>query len=292
MKNYGNKAGYKIFEITLRYLGLDFAYGLLLFIVPYYIFFRPSVYKNSKPYLMRRFPGDSFIQRYLRLFKYIFTFGQSLIDQYYFGFSGEPAIKLDFDREQEMLDLLEKKPVIFVMSHLGYWEVAMAGSSRFKKKMNVMVNMEVDKNKRKSFYDIRKNGGELKFIDIAGDYGGMIEAANALMLGEVVGVTGDRAAGWRTKTASFLGDPARFPVIAELLALPTGAAVVVLLTSKASRYHIRFHWKDISAGVISDKTLSRDEKIEKMLELYTGELENHVRDNPYLWFNFFDFWEL
>lgn len=289
-KSYGNKLGYSIFQFVLKNIGLTWAYGILIFLVPYYVMLRPGVYRRSKPYLQRRFPEDSFFKRYSRLFKYIFIFGQALIDQFYFGFVGESKIKLEFEREAEILDLLKQKPVIFLMSHVGFWEVSMAGSVRFNKKMNVMVNKDFDKDKRKSFYDIREN--KFNLINVSDNFGGMIEATNALLRGEAVGVTGDRAEQWRSKNVSFLGSPAKFPVIAQQLAVATGASVIVLFTSKEEKFKIRFRWKDISTEVLSDEKLNKDEKIQRMLELYAEELEKHVQAHPYLWFNFFDFWQM
>lgn len=286
---YGNKLGYSIFYFILKNISLKWAYGLLILLVPYYVILRPSVYKLSKPYLKRRFPNDSFLKRYLRLFKYIYIFGQALIDQLYFAFADESKIKLEFDREPEILDLMNKRPVIFLMSHVGFWEVSMAGSVRFNKKMNVMANQNYDKDKRKSFYDIKAS--KFGFIDVSDQYGGMIEATNALLRGEVVGVTGDRAEGWRTKSVYFLGAPAKFPVIAQQLAVSTGAAVIALFTTKEKNLKIHYRWNDISTEVLSDQKLTKDEKIEKMLEIYAGELEKHLQSHPYLWFNFFDFWK-
>lgn len=289
-KSYGNKLGFSIFLFILKHIGKNWAYGLLIFLVPYYVILRPGVYQRSKPYLERRFPGDSFVKRYLRLFKYIFVFGQTLIDQLYFGFVGEAKLKLDFEHEPEILDLLSKKPVIFLMSHVGFWEVSMAGSVKFDKKMNVMINKDFDKEKRKSFYDIK--GYQFNLINVSDQYGGMIEATNALLRGEVVAVTGDRAEGWRSKNVSFLGSPAKFPVIAEQLAIATGASVIALFTAKEGKNKLHFSWKDISTEALSNPNLTKDEKIQEMLELYATELERHVQKNPYLWFNFFDFWKM
>lgn len=289
-KGYGNKIGYAIFHYVLKNIGINWAYGMLWILVPYYVILRPAVYKRSKPYLQRRFPRDNFLKRYLRLFKYIFIFGQTLIDQFYFGFVGESKIKLEFDREAEVLKLLKEQPVIFLMSHVGFWEVSMAGSMRFHRALNVMIDKEVDKDKRQSFYDVQEN--KFHLINVSENYGGMIEATNALLRGEVVGVTGDRAEQWRTKTVSFLGSPANFPIIAEQLAVSTGVPIIVLFTSKVKKFTIRLEWKDISSEVLQNNQLRKDEKITKMLESYVKELEKHVQDHPYTWFNFFDFWKI
>ncbi len=287
---YGNKLGYSIFHFILKNIGLYWAYGLLFLLVPYYVILRPSVYQCSKPYLQRRFPGDSFLKRHLRLFKYIFIFGQALIDQLYFGFVGESKIELDFERELEILNLLNERPVIFLMSHVGFWEVSMAGSARFNKKLNVMVNKDFDKDKRKSFYDIRDK--KFNLINVSDNYGGMVEATNALLSGEAIGVTGDRAEQWRTKSVSFLGSPAKFPTIAQQLAVATGASVIALFTSKQGKYRVHIDWEDISTEVLADEKLTKDEKIEKMLQNYSNALEKHIQKHPYIWFNFFDFWKM
>lgn len=287
-KSYGSKLGYSIFHWITKYFGLKWAYSLLLLVVPYYVLFRPDIYQRTKPYLKRRFPHDSFIVRYLRLFKYIFVFGQNLVDQYAIGLMGVSSLELVFEHEEEVLELLEHRPVIFLMSHVGFWEASMAGSIRFKKKMNVMVSQAFDKDKRKSFYDLQHFN--FKLIDVSDPYGGMIEATNALLRGEVVGVTGDRADRWRSKTVSFLGSPAKFPIIAQQLAVATGASVIALFAAKKGK-KLQITWKDISLDELSGRDLTKEEKIDIMLENYTKELESYLDNEPYLWFNFFDFWQ-
>ena len=289
-RGYENKLGYSIFHFILKNTGLNWAYGILLLLIPYYVILRPSVYRCSKYYLQRRFPSDNLLKRYLRLFRYIYSFGQALIDQLYFGFVGESKFKLEFEREPEIIDLLSKKPVIFLMSHVGFWEVSMAGSARFNKTINVMVNQDFDKDKRKSFYDIREK--KFNLINVSDSYGGMVEAANALLRGEALGVTGDRAEGWRYKCVPFLGAPAKFPTIAQQLAVATGASVIALFTSKRGKYRIHIDWKDISTDVLGDQKLTKDEQIEGMLKKYAEALEMHIQNHPYLWFNFFDFWKM
>jgi predicted LPLAT superfamily acyltransferase len=287
-KSYGNKLGYSLFQFVLKNIGLNWAYGILFLVVPYYVILKPDVYRRSKSYLQRRFPDDSFLKRYLRLFKYIFIFGQALIDQLYFGFVGESRFELDFEREAEILELLRRKPVIFLMSHVGFWEVSMAGSVRFDQKLNVMINQDFDKGKRNSFYDLGEK--RFKIINVKDHYGGMIEATNALLRGEAVGVTGDRAAGWRSQQIAFLGDLAQFPVTAQQLAVATGAVVIALFASR-EKGKVSLRWKDVSTAVLVEQKLSKDEKIRKMLKLYAEALEAEVYQRPYLWFNFFDFWQ-
>lgn len=289
-RGYGNKLGYSIFYFILKNTGLNLAYGILFLLIPYYVIFRPSVYQCSKYYLQKRFPSDNWLKRYLRLFRYIYSFGQVLIDQLYFGFVGESKFQLEFEREPEIIDLLNKRPVIFLMSHVGFWEVSMAGSSRFNKRLNVLVNQNYDKDKRKSFYDIREK--KFNLINVSASYGGMIEATNALLRGEALGVAGDRAEGWRTKSVPFLGAPAKFPTIAQQLAVATGASVIALFTSKRGKDRIHIDWVDISTDVLADQKLTKDEQIEGMLKKYAEALEMHIQDHPYLWFNFFDFWKM
>jgi predicted LPLAT superfamily acyltransferase len=257
-------------------------------VVPYYVLLRPDIHRRTKPYLKRRFPHDSLLVGYLRLFKYIFIFGRNLIDQYAIGLMGETRIEVDFEREAEVLERLEHRPMIFLMSHVGFWEASMTGSARFNKKMNVMVSQDFDKGKRRSFYDLQ--GYNFELINVSDPYGGMIEATNALLRGEVVGLTGDRADQWRSKTVSFFGSPAKFPIIAQQLAVATGTPVMALFAAKKGN-KIRIAWKDISTGVLSGKDLTKEEKIVRMLENYAEELETYLRGEPYLWFNFFDFWQ-
>lgn len=288
-KSYGNKFGFLFFQFILKNVGLKAAYGILFLIVPYYVIFRPSVYKRSRPYLKRRFPNDNCIVRFLRLFKYIYTFGITLIDQLYYGYTGELKDQIELERKEELLELVNKKPAIFLMSHVGYWEISMATTINFNKKMNVLLNKNFDKNKRNSFYDLQDN--DFNIINVTEQFGGMIELTNALLGGEMIGVMGDRAEQWRSKTCSFLGSPASFPIIAQQLALATGASVITIFAVKNDRSKIELLWNDISSDVLSNDNLTKEEKIQRMIDNYSNELKKFVDKYPYYWFNFFDFWK-
>lgn len=291
-KNYGNKLGYDIFAWLMKNTGVVPAYCLLALIIPYYMLFRPGVYRSAKPYLQHRFPQDSGIKRYFRSFKYTYIFGQFLIDQAYFGFVGENKFKFIFERKEEIVQLTQDQPVIFLMSHLGYWEISIAASECLKKQVSILVDQSVDKNKRQSFYDRRKDDFGFKFISAVDDYGGMIEAVNALLRKEIVGVTGDRAEKWRCASTIFMGDNAKFPIIAQQLALATNAPIIALFTYGKPKMEIHIEWVDVSSSALNDATLNKEQKIEKMLSLYAGALEKHLERYPYLWFNFFDFWKV
>ena len=38
--------------------------------------------------------------------------------------------------------------------------------------------------------------------------------------------------------------------------------------------------------------MPRDQAVEELLGRYVATLEDYVQDNPYMWFNFFDFWDV
>ena len=289
--NYGGRLGYGIFQWTLRRMGVLPAYWLLAFVVPYYVLFRPSARRSARPYLRHRFPDRGPVWLFFATIVYFYRFGQVLVDQGAMGILGPEKFEIEFPEEDMLREAAHGgRGLVLVTSHVGNWQTAMAHVGH----LNVPVSFQFRREEHtegRHFFDLAGRAGDFRLVSPEVFLGGMVELAAALRRGECVAVMGDRAFGARTAKTGFLGEPAPFPISAYHLAYVTEAEVVVFLTVRTGRLRYRLTCRRL--GDTRNLTHGdRDATIRRLLEEYARVLERHVQKHPFMWFNFFDFWNV
>lgn len=112
----------------------------------------------------------------------------------------------------------------------------------------------------------------------------------AIKKGELIGIMADRA-GYdeRVMSCEFLGGPANFPVGPWLLGLILKAPIILCfgLYQGGNRYQLNF---ELLTEQLSAPRHQRDAEIAQAMGRYAHRLEHYIRQAPYNWFNFYDFW--
>jgi predicted LPLAT superfamily acyltransferase len=288
-QNYGHNFGMKCFYIILKYSGILTAYLLLAFVFPFYAL-RPKIQKSASYYLKKRFSNDNFISRWVRTIRYIYQFGLVLVDQVAVGILGSSIISVDFPKSDNLYSLSkENTGIILLSSHIGTWKMVMAHMGYLAKPLNFLMKID-KKEQNRYFFDISGDKSKYRLIDPTGFMGGMIESANVLEDKECLAVNGDRAFHWHTGRALFFNEYAVFPVIAQNLAYSTGSQLVMLLTSRTGTLSYFIEYINLTEMLIITEKMSKKEIIQQYLDLYAENIEIFLQKNPYMWFNFFDFW--
>ena len=118
--------------------------------------------------------------------------------------------------------------------------------------------------------------------------GGILDAYNALLQGDVVCMMGDRCRENESARIPFLGASARFPLAAFLLSSRTGAPVIPIFAYRERRHRqmtICFLDPILPAG-----RRIRREELRPKVELYVAELEKMALEHPYECFIFENIW--
>lgn len=286
--SYGNKAGFGIFHFLLKILGPSPAYVLLAFILPYYLLFRKSARLRASHYLKCRFPGHGKVKLFFTTANHFFEFGKVLIDQAAIGILSKERFKVDFPGGESLYAMARRnRGMVMVTSHVGNWQTAMTTMDYMEKPVNYLF--EAEHNEGKHFFDLAGKRKQFKIISPKGFLGGMVECTNALKDNEVVAVMGDRAWGSKTIEMPFLGKNAKFPITPYYLSYATGADLVILLTVRTGKLAYSFRAQCISEGLDRSK-ISKNEAIKLLAERYVESIELFVKDYPFMWFNFYDFW--
>lgn len=289
-RSIGSSFQHKFFYALIRIGGRRLAYFFLYFIVLYYILFRPSIRRKCYFYLSHRFSDNSFLKRMIRSYRLSLELGKVLIDRAIIGILGHEKLSVSFEHRETLRNLVaEGNGVIFLMAHVGCWQVALSALSYLKTRVNMLIRRDegdVDRH----YFEHQSSESPYSIIDPDGYLGGTLEMINALKRGEVLCVMGDRVFGNPRNTVStdFLGENAPFPFSAFKVASATGAPVVIFLTHKkgASRFGL-----DLAKVIRVPEGLGRSgEKFRPYVSDFVHVLEKYTESYPFQFFNFYDMW--
>ena len=274
---------------AIRWLGVRWACGLLVFIAAYLTLANPAGYRDSKDFLRRVLGPQPFWKWPLLVYRHFFSFGITLLDRLavIMGRSkiqcvheGEFLFKVYLDRGQG---------IILLGAHVGSWEIASHLLGRLGKPVNVVV-LEKEEARIRRLFDHALASKMFNLIATDGPPLRAIPIAAALRRGEIVALLGDRSFGGADVSVPFLGGPARFPAGPFLLAAATGAPIfqTFVVRERPGRYRFfSFPANFISRDILRAGTTA----LRPHVAQYAARLADVARQYPFQWFNIYPFWE-
>jgi predicted LPLAT superfamily acyltransferase len=271
--------------LSLR-LGRHLSRSVLYGIAAYFFLFGPSARRYSLQYLrlaLRREP------RAADRFRQILSFATTIHDRVYLINGQYQKFNISSEGEAAMLAQCGGRGALLLGAHMGSFEV-MHALSRRHAGLHVAMAMYED--------NARKIGGILAAInpsvepDIValGHIDAMLNIAERLEQGAFVGVLGDRTLGEEpAQEVTLLGERAYLPTgpmrAAAILRCPV--FFMAGLYRGANNYHVVFERvADFSVTSVGSRNLA----VRAAIERYAAVLDQYCRNDPYNWFNFFDFW--
>jgi predicted LPLAT superfamily acyltransferase len=183
---------------------------------------------------------------------------------------------------------------VILMSHVGSWEIAarlLRQQGRSHPSMRLLLYLgakhreQIERRQKKS---VEESG--IRVISVPDDGGSamdIVEGLNFLREGGLVSLTGDRLWGreQRAVTVRFAGGEARIPEIPYLLAMLSGAPLLIFFGYRTGKgtYHL------ITKPPLFITKASRGERnraVEKAAQAYADLLADTVRAHPYEWYHF------
>ena len=288
-----SEAGSGLLVRFIRWVALDvsapLARAMLLPITAYFLVVRGPERRASRHYLrraLRREPG------LLDIARHIHTFATSILDRVAFlsGESRTRAVRVHgVECLQHYLDA--GRGVLLFGSHLGSFEaVRHVGFSR--PGIEVRILMDYHRNPQVTqMLDALNPMARASVIDAGGDATRVLLAINeALARGGLVGLLADRGHGNdATLPAQLLGSTIALPLGPYRIAAVTGAPVVLIfgLLQPDGTYDVYF---ESFAERIELRREHRTEDAALWAGRYAAHLEARIREAPYNWFNFYDYW--
>lgn len=282
--------GHWFFYVAMRIFGHAGGYVLLVPVVFCYVLCSRKIHHITKPYLSCRFPEHGFFRLWLDTFKNILSFGQVLVDRGWLGVNKNATLQGDFVGYDKLLNAINQgRGVILLTAHIGNWQTALAHLENLPVKVHALMQYD-QQAVAKHYFDLHGKSRSFEIINADGPFGGMVDAAAALQRGEAVTIMGDRYVKGSCSTVDFFGSAVRLPDAAYMLAACAKAPVAILLAAKTGqkKYQIRV-WEPFYPEY--HNRLERAEMLRECSQKFALIMGKHLKQYPFQWYNFFDFWE-
>jgi predicted LPLAT superfamily acyltransferase len=272
--------------LSLR-LGRPAGRFFLYFIAAYFFAFAPTARRHARAYLRRVLGREPTA---LDRFRHVLTFATTIHDRVYLMKGWLHLFDIRVAGEDLVRGALEAGQGAFLMgSHVGSFDLIRVVGQR-QPGLRVVMAMYEDIARKLNEMLAAVNPGARPEVIALGRMDAMLRIQECLDRGAFVGVLADRTLGNEAcQSVEFLGQPARFPMGAMRAAALMRRPVIFMIGvyRGGNRYDVAFEpLADFSA--VQPK--QREVAIQEAIARYAALLEKHVRDNPYNWFNFFDFW--
>lgn len=291
----GRREGGGRFALWLiRTIGLTCGRGiarLILYPITLYFFCRRSHERRaSRAYLARVLgrPAGTF-----DVLRHIHAFAAITLDRVFLLARG----MRDFDIEIVGLEALEGRldggrGVLLLGAHIGSFEVLRVLAL---KRPQIPLRVVLDKAQTPVMTELLEAlAPDIGNNVIDASRGGtdvVLAMHEAARHGAMIALLGDRGRAHETmRHVPFLGVPAPFPAAPWLIASTLKLPVVLCfgLYLGGNRYRLLFE------PFVEDATIPREDRqatLDALIRRYAARLEAMVREHPYNWFNFYDFWD-
>jgi len=272
--------------LALR-LGRPLAHRLLHLVAGYFYLFAPRARRYGREYLRRVLGREpTSVERY----RQVSTFAATILDRLYLTRERYDLLEISIEGEELMRAALERGRGAFLLgAHLGSFEM-MSAVGRRQPGLRVALAMYTGYSSR--IADRVGFGPATSATEIVplGQLESMLRIRECLEEGKFVGMLADRSFGDApAESVTFLGEPALFPTGPMRAAAALRRPVIFMagLYRGGNRYRVVF----LPLADFSQQTpLGRTQAVRAAIERYVRLLEQCCREDPYNWFNFYDFW--
>ena len=260
---------------------------LLLYpITAYFLFSAGSQRRASRDYLRRVFARRI---RWPDIARHIHCFASTILDRVYFLADRHELFDIRVHVDDALHQRIEQGGCILLGSHLGSFE-ALRSRGIARRKLPIKILMYREHNQiLTGILDELNPEIAASVIDLART-DSLLQAHEALQNGAILGMLGDRVAhSDKTVRCQFLGEQATFPAGPMLLAGALKVPVILFfgLYRGGRRYDLHF---ELFAEQVDIDRKQRQADMARWTQAYAARLEYYLRQAPYNWFNFYNFW--
>jgi len=287
-RSRGGYWGNWFFIQMIRFLGVRWAYGWLVFVAAYYTVAAPQSRRCSIEFLERALGPLPWWKRPLLVFRHFYSFGVLMLDRMAV-IMGRKTVQCRFEGEAPLKEALDRgKGIILLGAHLGSWEIGGQLLERLGKPVNLVV-LEKEEARIRQLFDRALENRKFQLLATDGHPLRSIPILAALRRGEIVALHGDRSFGGKDLAVPFLGGVARMPVGPWHLAAASGAPVFQVFVVRERLGHYRFYSCE---GRTLPRSLLRAEPsaFQECVSGYAARLEEAARQYPFQWCNFYPYW--
>ncbi|WP_018860623.1 MULTISPECIES: lipid A biosynthesis acyltransferase [unclassified Thioalkalivibrio] len=283
----GSPLALRIILWVALHLGRPAGRVLLYPITAYFLLFAPRSRGYSRDYLRRVLGREPRLREIARHFH---SFASVILDRVFLLAGKDDCLDLHvYDREIFLEHVESGRGALLLGAHLGSFE-ALRVLAVGKHDFPVRVLMYRDHNQRITQLLEALNPQVAASVIPLGEMETLLHARDCLEQGGIVATLADRVAeSDKMIECRFLGGRAWFPQGPLLLAAVLKVPVILCfgLYRGGNRYDIVF---ERFADSIEAPRGQREAALAEWVQRYADRLEARVREAPYNWFNFYDFW--
>lgn len=278
----------------IRFVGLHFGRGsarLILYPATLYFYFRRGPERRASRDYFRRLdgkPGSA-----LQVMRLIHAFGSTILDRVFLLARGIDGFQISTCGVDELHRHLDRgQGVLLLGAHVGSFEVLRVLATR---RPDCKLKLVMDKSKTPALTQLLEAlAPELSDSIIDTARGGMdivLALSEAASEGAMIALLGDRGRPHELmRDAPFLGTDAPFPAAPWLIASLLKVPVVLCLGMYRGGRRYDLVFETLAERVELPRT-DRNHALDAYIQQYAARLEHYLRDAPYNWFNFYDFWQ-
>ena len=220
-------------------------------------------------------------------FKHVYAFSLTIFDR----FISNEGIQEQLNVERINLhafESLQKTGGMLIFSHHGNWAQSFKIFQSYDITLNIIGDEIIDENlhKLESASDENKR---INIISLKNGMQAMLDIAHALQNNEVVIIMVDRVQeANKTVEVDFLGRKTLLHSGGFEIAIMRKAPILACDIVRLGDQKIRIMFSDI----IVTSRMKKAEKLQDLAQQYANFLDRVVREHPWQWFNFFDFWRV
>lgn len=278
---------------TIRWIALNLgrpvARCLLYPITLYFLLFGPKQRRASMRYLSRVLPHRP---TWWDAAKHIHCFASTILDRVYLLTGRFDKFAINFPPESMPLKYSKLGyGCILLGSHIGSFEVLRSyGMCRYP--LPIKILMHEQQNPMLISILNALNPALPQMVIRLGGPDSLLQVKDTVDAGSAVGMLGDRIMGMpgeKTVTCTLLGDPIQLPAAPVLIAASLKVPLIVFfgIYHGGNRYSIHF---ELLAERIELSRNNRQADIQFWMQKYADLMEKYIRQEPYNWFNFYDYW--
>lgn len=281
-KSRGGVSGTKIFVFFIQHAGVNSAYFLLYFVVPYFIFFLPKARKSIYHYFRKRL-GYTRYQAMSGIWKNFYRFGQINIDKIAILSGKGKRFSFNMEGEHHLKEIIaQQNGGILISAHIGNWSAAGNLLDPLNTKAHILV-YDAEYEDIKQYMNAVQTDQKFNVLTTSADLSHIFKVYEALSKGDLICVHGDRhLEGHRTAKRKFLGEEALFPLGPFILASKFKVPCSFVFAMKVNNRKYHFY---ASPGKVHKTP-------EEALDAYIQQLEQRIHEYPEQWFNYYHFWNI
>ncbi|MBL8955807.1 MAG: hypothetical protein JNK82_33850 [Myxococcaceae bacterium] len=286
----GGYWGHLLYLQIIRLLGPRVATLLLAPVVTFYLLVAGEARRASMQYLARVLGPATWFGRWARSWRHFMAFATAYLDGTMLSVHGTKIFHTEHLGSHHVREIAAGgQGGVMLTGHMGTWELSVGmldekhGISRV-----AIVMFKSDAAQLQGFIE-KLHGRRPRVIAVGDGELASLDIIRAVRDGELVAMQGDRTVDTHDVVVPFFGADARWPVGPWVVAAVTGAPLLWSFAMRVGPRHYHF-LTDPPRRFRFERGRPRDEQLKEWVKTYVTRIEELLRQHPYQWYNFFDFW--